>query len=212
MDSDEINTGNPLSEHQAQRYIEIVGELRYLAGKTRFDIYTITNRLSRACKIRTRIHLCNLKCFMRYLTGSTVYGMKYNTIRNSNATLRSSSDADYGNDSERRSYSGTIRTLRSSPTLLALIETIYFRFVHPRSSIYTTVNCDPKSSMDSKAPIFSDKKRTLSYHPPRRQPSRDKHCNEQNKTQKTQIFRDQGTPFNLQRPKQTDTIITYTDG
>jgi hypothetical protein len=59
------------------RYSQIIGSLMYLAGATRPDISFAISKLSRFTSNPGNAHWCTQECVMRYLRGTTSYGLHY---------------------------------------------------------------------------------------------------------------------------------------
>jgi hypothetical protein len=59
------------------RYSQIIGSLKYLAGATRPDISFVVSKLNRITFNPGSDHWCALERVMRYLRGTSVYGLHY---------------------------------------------------------------------------------------------------------------------------------------
>jgi hypothetical protein len=59
------------------RYSQIISSLMYPAGATRPDISFATSKLSRFISNPRNAHWCTLERVMRYLRGTTTYGLHY---------------------------------------------------------------------------------------------------------------------------------------
>jgi hypothetical protein len=68
------NRGKGINE---LRYSQIIGSLMYLVGATRPDILFSTSKLSKFTSNPGNAHWCALECVMRYLRGTTTYGLHY---------------------------------------------------------------------------------------------------------------------------------------
>jgi hypothetical protein len=58
-------------------YSQIIGSLMYLAGATRPDISFVVNKLNRFTSNLGSDHWCALEHVMRYLRGTSTYGLHY---------------------------------------------------------------------------------------------------------------------------------------
>jgi hypothetical protein len=67
----------------------------YLDGATRPDISFATSKMSRFTSNPENAHWCTLECVMRYLRGTTTYGLHYTGYPN---VLEGYSDADWISD------------------------------------------------------------------------------------------------------------------
>jgi hypothetical protein len=59
------------------RYSQIIGSHMYLTGSIRLDISFATSKLSRFTSNPGNAHWCTLERVMRYLRGTTTYGLHY---------------------------------------------------------------------------------------------------------------------------------------
>jgi hypothetical protein len=59
------------------RYSQIIGSLMYFAGATRPDISFALSKLSKFTSNLGRDHRCALERVMRYLKGTSTYGLHY---------------------------------------------------------------------------------------------------------------------------------------
>ena len=105
-----------LTKSLTSLYRTTLGDLRYIADSTRPDIYHCINRLSTAMREPTTEHWTRLKHLLRYLRRTVNYGI---LLKRSNKlpTLKTYSDADYGNTKDRKSYTGTVHTTNGSPVM-----------------------------------------------------------------------------------------------
>lgn len=88
-------------------YRQAIGSLMYLSVATRPDITFAVNLASRYLETATKIHWNAVKRILKYLKGTTGYGLKFN--RNQEQHVRVYSDADYAGDTDtRRSTSGVV--------------------------------------------------------------------------------------------------------
>jgi hypothetical protein len=91
------------------RYSQIMGSLMYLAGATRPDISFATRKLSRFTSNPRNAHRCALEHVMRYLRGTTTYGLHYTGYPD---VLEGYSDANWISDAnEIKATSGYIFTI-----------------------------------------------------------------------------------------------------
>jgi Reverse transcriptase (RNA-dependent DNA polymerase)/gag-polypeptide of LTR copia-type/Integrase core domain/GAG-pre-integrase domain len=93
------------------KYQAIVGSLQYLVSCTRPDIANAVRVLSKFNSCYTNEHLMMAKRVLRYLKGTTNYGLVYRADPSQSTTLHfdAYADADLGNDMDtRRSTSGFI--------------------------------------------------------------------------------------------------------
>lgn len=85
-------------------YQSVVGSLLYLSGWTRPDISFAVSYVARFCSKPTKEHWIAVKRILRYLKGSSTYGLVYQKI---DSPLIEFSDADWAGDvNERKSTSG----------------------------------------------------------------------------------------------------------
>ena len=92
-------------------YCGIVGSLIYASISTRPDITHAVNMLSRFMSRPGKNHLNAGKRILRYLQGTSEYGLQYKRNRNENGkiTISAYSDSDWGGDSEdRKSTTGYV--------------------------------------------------------------------------------------------------------
>jgi len=90
-------------------YRELIGSLIHLANATRPDIAYAANALSRFCSDPGEEHWLLAKRILRYLKGTTSYGIKYERNKQK---LNAYTDSDWAGDVEdRRSCSGNVLTL-----------------------------------------------------------------------------------------------------
>lgn len=101
---------SPLPDNYPFR--DLVGCLLYIVTCTRPDIAHAVSVASRTAK-PTMLHWQKLKRILRYLKGTTEYGIRFR--REENAKLIAYSDADYANDASRRSTTGWVILYGSSP-------------------------------------------------------------------------------------------------
>jgi hypothetical protein len=100
------NTGKGIDE---LRYSQIMGSLMYLAGATKPDISFATRKLSRFSSNPRNAHRCALEHVIRYLRGTTTYGLHYTGYPN---VLEGYSDANWISDAnEIKATSGYIFTI-----------------------------------------------------------------------------------------------------
>jgi hypothetical protein len=91
------------------RYSQIMGSLMYLAGATRPDISFATRKLSRFTSNPRNAHRCALEHVMRYLRGTTTYGLHYTRYPD---VLEGYSDTNWISDAnEIKATSGYIFTI-----------------------------------------------------------------------------------------------------
>jgi hypothetical protein len=91
------------------RYSQIIGSLMYLAGATRPDISFATSKLSWFTSNPRNAHWCELELVMRYLRGTTTYGLHYTWYPD---VLEGYRDANWSSDvDEIKATSGYIFTI-----------------------------------------------------------------------------------------------------
>ena len=91
------------------RYSQIIGSLMYLAGATRPDISFTVSNLSRFTSNLGSDHWCALERVMRYLRGTSAYGLHYTGYP---AVLEGYSDSNWISDAaEIKATSGYIFTI-----------------------------------------------------------------------------------------------------
>ena len=113
---DDAAKEKPLPPHEASEFRQTIGDLRYIADSTRRDIHTAVSKLASIIHKPTTIHQQNLKWLLRYLKGTRTHGIAYKPVRKQpESALRTYSDSDYANDSDRKSCTGIIHTLYDAP-------------------------------------------------------------------------------------------------
>jgi hypothetical protein len=91
------------------RYSQIIGSLMYLASATRLDISFATSKLSRFTSNPGNAHWCAPEHVMRYLRGTTTYGLHYTRYLD---VLEGYSDANWISDADKiKATSGYIFTI-----------------------------------------------------------------------------------------------------
>jgi hypothetical protein len=91
------------------RYSQIIGSLMYLAGATRPDISFAINKLSRFTSNPRSDHWCALERVMRYLRGTSTYGLHYTGYL---AVLEGYSDFNWVSDADEiKATSGYVFTI-----------------------------------------------------------------------------------------------------
>jgi hypothetical protein len=91
------------------RYSQIIGSLMYLTSATRPDISFATSKLSRFTSNPGNAHWCALERVMRYLRGTTTYGLHYIGYP---GVLEGYSDANWISDADEiKATSGYIFTI-----------------------------------------------------------------------------------------------------
>jgi hypothetical protein len=109
---------SPITEEEKQEmknrpYKELVGGLIYLANATRPDIAFAASTLSRFCANPGKEHWINAKRVLRYLKGTSHYGVTYDK---DSKNLQAYTDSDWAGDiDDRRSCSGNVLTLAGGP-------------------------------------------------------------------------------------------------
>ena len=97
-------------------YRGCIGSLRYLADTTRPDIDEAVSKMSRYSNDPGMEHWMGVKRIMRFLKGTTEYGIRYTS--GESTELHAYSDADYaGCVDSRRSVSGYIAMLAGGPVI-----------------------------------------------------------------------------------------------
>ena len=87
-------------ECNQQLYQAVVGSLLYLSTKTRPDIAYAVSRVARFCAKPTREHWTAVKRILRYLKGTSNFGLLYRA--NASAKMVGYTDADWAGDIEDR--------------------------------------------------------------------------------------------------------------
>jgi hypothetical protein len=107
--TDKLTTiGEPL-DTAASPYSQLVGSLMYLSVTTRPDIAQAVGALARYMAAPTTAHWQAAKHVLRYLSGTTTYGITFGAT---NTGLEAYCDADYAGDQDtRRSTTGYLFTL-----------------------------------------------------------------------------------------------------
>ncbi|CAH2089057.1 unnamed protein product [Euphydryas editha] len=101
-----------LSENNCP-YRELIGGLMYLSVCTRPDISYALSQLSQFNTAFTKDHWLAAKRILRYLSGTTDYGLVY--VKTGNLDISVYADADWANDlTDRKSYSGFVVKLGGS--------------------------------------------------------------------------------------------------
>ena len=104
---DQGNASQPLEPTEIQVYQQIVGSLIYLSNGTRIDLCYATGQLARHIANPTIRYLQLAKQALRYLQGTTNYGITYDQplLPQSNA-YKLYSDATWGTEEDRASFQG----------------------------------------------------------------------------------------------------------
>lgn len=109
---------SPISDEEKEEmknrpYRELIGGLIYLANATRPDIAFATNTLSRFCSNPGKLHWQLAKQVLRYLKGTSHYGIKY---QRNKENLTAYTDSDWAGDiDDRRSCTGNVVSLAGGP-------------------------------------------------------------------------------------------------
>lgn len=104
---------NERSEMKNQPYRELIGGLIYLVNATRPDIAYAASTLSRFYSDPGELHWTLAKRVLRYLKGTSQYGIKYTKSR---STLTDYTDSDWAGDTDdRRSCTGNTTILTNGP-------------------------------------------------------------------------------------------------
>jgi len=99
----------------ATYFKQIVGSLRYLM-RTRPDIYYVLGLVSQYMESPRQVHLQVVKIIMRYIKGTTSFGLFYSSSKK--IEIVGYSDSDWGGDSdERKSTSGHCFMIRKTVCL-----------------------------------------------------------------------------------------------
>jgi hypothetical protein len=93
-------------------YRMAIGQLLYLTTKTRPDIVVAVRFLSRKVASPTELHWAAVKRLLRYLSGTQDYGIH---ISPQSDTLVDHADADWGDESDRKSVSSFVVTIGRVP-------------------------------------------------------------------------------------------------
>ena len=96
-------------------YQSAVGSLLYLSGWTRPDIAFAVSSVARFCSSPTKAHWSAVKRILRYLKGTTGYGLLYSENQD-DESLIGYSDADWAGDAnDRKSTSGYFFMISGAP-------------------------------------------------------------------------------------------------
>lgn len=90
-------------EYDINKYQELIGELLYLANRTRPDIAYVTSYLSQYNQYPEKRHYIIVKRVLRYLSGTIDKRLSYDREF---GTLKAYSDASWGNAEKRKFFSG----------------------------------------------------------------------------------------------------------
>ena len=112
----DLNTDSPELE-DPRLYREIVGSLIYLMTCTRPDICYIVSILSQFMSKPTMAHLNLAKFVLRYIKGSSNFGLIYSKCEK--LDLIGYSDASWGNSANRKSMSGYCFRLSGNSSLVS---------------------------------------------------------------------------------------------
>jgi hypothetical protein len=99
---------------RSNSYVQLLGELQYLANASRPDIAYAVNRLAAYTANPSLQHTGALKRILRYLIGTKSYGITYSAMphRNRNANLfHGHTDAAFGNTDNCKSTTGYVYTV-----------------------------------------------------------------------------------------------------
>lgn len=97
-------------------YREAIGSLLYLAANTRPDILHPVTLLAKYCNNPKLKHWIAIKRIMRYICGTTHYGIKFDKQEDLSVTVYT--DADWASDStNRKSITGTIILIAGGPVI-----------------------------------------------------------------------------------------------
>ena len=103
--------GQPLDQ-DSHSYSELVGSLLYLSVCTRPDITQAVGVLARYMSKPTEEHWTAAKSVLRYIAGTTDYGIRF--VKSDNPELQGYCDADYAGDTDtRRSTTGYVFIMNS---------------------------------------------------------------------------------------------------
>lgn len=98
-----------VDEMKTVPYAELVGSLNWLASTTRPDIATLVGTLCRFISNPGRDHWKAAQRVLKYLSGTTAFGLNYKRIQENDSQLRGFSDADWAGCPEtRRSTTGFV--------------------------------------------------------------------------------------------------------
>jgi hypothetical protein len=109
-------TPEDVIEMKRTPYGELVGSLLWLATNTRPDICTAVGSLCRFISNPGKSHWVAAQRVLRYLAGTSSFGIKYHHQAESNSCITGYSDSDWAGDPDtRRSTSGFIFMLAGGP-------------------------------------------------------------------------------------------------
>jgi hypothetical protein len=116
-----------------KRYMQIVGSLNYAAHTTRLDVAFAVSQLSRVCHCPRQRHLAAAERVVCYLAGTADYGLHFS--RSEGSHLNCFVDANYSNDSSKKSMTGFMLMVGGAP--------IYWQ--SKKQDRITTSTCDSES-------------------------------------------------------------------
>jgi len=103
-----------ISTDMAPFFRQTLGDLRYVADSMRPDIFHLLNKLSTHLQTPSQHHWNTLKRLLRYLQDTQTHGLLYNTQPPVHI-LQSFSDTGYANSRHRKSSSGVVHNINSTP-------------------------------------------------------------------------------------------------
>jgi len=108
---------DPKNKYQIKHYQQLVGALLYLSGGTRPDIAYAVNQLAKFMSNPGTSHVVAAKRVLRYLAGTTRWGVRYQRQPAESANLLwGYVDSDHaGNPEDRRSVTGFLLYLNGGP-------------------------------------------------------------------------------------------------
>ena len=109
-----LHSENNSSPVDKSLYQSAVGSLLYLSNWTRPDITYAVNTVAKFSSSPTEVHWTAVKRIMRYLKGTSGYGVNY--VKCTKDSLAGYCDADWAGDvNDRKSTSGYVFTLAGAP-------------------------------------------------------------------------------------------------
>lgn len=151
-----------------QPYRELIGCLTYLTLSSRPDISAAVSYFSKFQSAPTDTHWNSLKRLLRYLKGTTNFGLVYQR-REDAIPLAGYADADYGNDREdRKSISGNVfqvygatvswNTKKQATVALSSTEAEYISLSQAMCEAIWLRNllCEFGSTFEHPVPLFED--------------------------------------------------------
>ena len=116
--NDTEHTYEKLSSLRFPRYRQVPGEIRYITDSTRPDIAYMTTNLAQHMSQPTTQQERALKALLPYLKGTPTHRLLYSTPKlkvTKGQPLKVYSDSNFANEKNRRSISGNVQYIGSTP-------------------------------------------------------------------------------------------------